>query len=67
MKKSVILLGLTLCIFGLWAQNGLSEYNFSYSVNPYQEIADGTILGSETTVDRFFINQIGRASCRERV
>ena len=56
MKKSVILLGLTLCIFGLWAQNGLSEYNFSYSVNPYQEIADGTILGSETTVDRFFIN-----------
>ncbi|MDD2423156.1 MAG: hypothetical protein PHG34_02950 [Candidatus Cloacimonetes bacterium] len=56
MKKNVILLTLSLCMFLLWGQNSLSEYSFSYSVSTYQEITDGISLGSETTDDEYFVN-----------
>lgn len=56
MKKNVILLALSLCIFGIWAQNTLAEYNFSYSVGTYPEFTDGTLLGNENTDGKFFVN-----------
>ncbi|MCB5251885.1 MAG: PKD domain-containing protein [Candidatus Cloacimonadaceae bacterium] len=56
MKKNVILLAFLLCILALWGQNTLSEYSFSYSVNPYIEITEGTLLGNESTDDQFFVN-----------
>ena len=56
MRKNVILLALSLCIFGLWAQDSLAEYNFSYSVGTYSEITDGTLLGNENTLNQFFVN-----------
>ena len=58
MKRSAILLALLLCILYVWGQNNLSEYSFSYSVSPYVEITDGTLLGNATTDGHFFVDPI---------
>lgn len=58
MKKNVILLAFLLCTLGLWGQNSLSEYSFSYSVSPYLEITDGTLLGNESSDNEYFVNPV---------
>jgi hypothetical protein len=58
MKECLLFLALLLCTFALWAQNLLSEYNFSYAQNGYMEITDATTLGTLTTDNQSFVDPV---------
>mgnify|MGYP001183476671 CR=1 FL=1 len=54
MKNIGVLLFLLLCLSPSFA--ALGDYSFAYTLNTWQELTQGTVLGNESTDDEYFIH-----------